>query len=123
MLRTMLVLGLLLTGAACSRAAPGEAEPEQAPVRVEVVNNYALAMEVYASGRGISQRLGVVHPGLTADFVVSRNVVLSGGVVFEAFVDVSSPRFRSQSLLLAPGSTVDFVIAAVLFNSTVTIRP
>jgi hypothetical protein len=123
MLRGIIVVGLLLTGSACSHGKTGEVDPAPAPVRVEVTNNYGLPMEIEAVGSGINQRLGVVHPGMVGKFIVPRNLLSSGSVQFQAHPSARGQLFRSGELLLAPGSIADFVISPQLFNSTVTIRP
>lgn len=132
MLRGMwvIVLGLLLLGA-CARGGSGGGdasaepvpEPVAEPVRVEVLNRYALPMEIYAVGSGINYRMGLVHPGMTGSFVVPPGLVGGGSVEFRAQPSVRGPSFRSAALLLAPGAVVDVLITAQLFNSTAAIRP
>jgi hypothetical protein len=121
----MRVLGpaLLLTAYACAHSSGGEIKPTDTPVSVEVTNQYALPMEVYALGSGITQRLGTVHPGMASHFVVTQNLIGNGSVRFEARPSGGGQPFRSGEVLLAPGAIIDFAIAAQLFNSTVTRRP
>ena len=118
----VLVPGLLLTIGACARAGGGEAAPSAGTVEVSVTNRNALPMEVYASGSGINHRMGTVHPGMGGHFVIPQNLVGSGSVQFEARPSGGGQPFRSEEILLAPGSLVQFEIAAQLFNSTVTRR-
>jgi hypothetical protein len=80
-------------------------------------------MEVRASGSGITHRVGTVHPGMEGHFVIPQNLVGSGAVQFEARPSGGGQPFRSGEILLAPGTLVQFQIAAQLFNSTVTRRP
>jgi hypothetical protein len=80
-------------------------------------------MEVYVLGSGITHRLGTVYPGMGGHFVVPQNLIGNSSVRFEARPSGDGQPFRSGDLLLAPGTVVDFVIAARLFNSTVTHRP
>ncbi len=120
----MLAPVLLLCTTACARGnAADEPHPNDSPVRVEVTNRHALAVEIYASGSGITQRLGTVHPGLDAHFVIPANLTSSGSVELEAAPPASSQRFRSGALLLAPGTIVELIVAPQLFNSTATLRP
>ena len=120
----VLVPGLLLTVAAgCARSGDGEVRPTDKPVSVEVTNRHALPMEIYAVGSGINHRLGTVHPGLSSHFVIPQNLIGSSSVQLEARAGQNIRPFRSGEILLAPGSVVDFVIGAQLFNSTVTRRP
>ncbi|MFL5494220.1 MAG: hypothetical protein ACJ8DC_07550 [Gemmatimonadales bacterium] len=119
----VLASALLLTVSACAHSGGSEVQPTGTPVSVEVTNQHALPMEVYALGSGITQRLGTVHPGMGSHFVVPQNLIGNGSVRFEARPTGGGQPFRSGDILLAPGSVVDFMIAAQLFNSTVTRRP
>jgi hypothetical protein len=119
----ILAPALLLTAYACTRSTGDELQPTGSPVTVEVTNRHALPMDVYAMGSGITQRLGTVHPGMAGHFVVPQNLVGNGSVRFEARPSGNGQPFRSGDILLAPGSVVDFVIGAQMFNSTVTRRP
>ncbi|HYF40766.1 MAG TPA: hypothetical protein VD930_13810, partial [Gemmatimonadales bacterium] len=91
-------------------------------VELEVTNGNALPMQVYASGSGITHRVGTVHPGMEAHFVIPQNLVGGGSVQFEARPSGGGQPFRSGEIMLEPGTLVQFEIAAQLFNSTVTRR-
>jgi hypothetical protein len=121
-LRTV-VPALLLTVSACSKSGGGEVTPSEIPVAVEVTNQHALPMEIFALGSGITQRLGTVHPGMKARFTVPQTLVGNGSVQLEAHPSGGGRPFQSGEVLLAPGAVLDFTIAAQLFNSTVTRRP
>jgi hypothetical protein len=116
---------LLLCVSSCARGGSGdeEAHPTDSPVRVEVTNRHALAVEIYASGSGINRRLGTVHPGMDALFSIPANLTSSGSVELEAAPAASSQRFSSGPLLLAPGTIVVLIVAPQIFSSTVTLRP
>lgn len=116
---------LLLTISGCARGGgTDEPGPDHSPVRVEVTNNHALAAEIYAIGSGITQRLGTVDPGMDANFVIPQNLIAGGsGVELQALVAGGRQPFRSDKLLLAPGTIVEFIVAPQLFNSTATLRP
>jgi hypothetical protein len=118
-----LVPGLLLCAAGCARGGANGPHPSDSPVRVEVTNRHALPVEVYAIGNGISQRLGTVNPGLDAQFPIPANVTNSAGVELLAAPTASNERFRSDKLLLAPGTIVELIVAPQIFNSTATLRP
>jgi hypothetical protein len=119
----VVVPALLLTASACARSGAGdEPEPSEGRVYVGVTNQHALPMEVYALASGITHRMGTVHPGMGSQFFLPQNLVGSGSVRFEARPSGGGPPFRSGDLLLAPGAIVEFMIAAQLFNSTVTRR-
>jgi hypothetical protein len=113
---------MLLTICSCARSG-GELHPGVDPVSVEVTNRHALPMEVSALGSGINHRLGTVHPGMASHFILPQNLIGGSAVRFEARPSEYGRTFLSGDILLAPGSVVDFVIGAQLFNSTVTRRP
>ncbi len=118
-----LVICLMLTVPACAKGGGEDTPPpDDSPVRVEVTNNYALPVEIYAAGSGISQRLGTVHPGMSGRFAIPQNIVRSGAVELRAAASGVSRPFRSGPLLLAPGTIVDFQVMPQIFNSTVTLR-
>ena len=125
MLRSVwaLVPCLLLWTTACAKGGADEPRPNDSPVRVEVTNRHALAVDIYAFGSGISQRLGTVEPGMEARFAIPVNITKSGSVELQASPTASNHRFRSGALLLAPGTIVELVVAPQLFSSTATIRP
>ena len=118
-----LVPALLFLGAACAKAHGSNPFPNDAPVQIEVMNRYALPMEVYVVGANTRHRLGTVHPGILSTFVVPQAMVGSGSLELEAQPSAGREIARSGPLLLSPGAVVDFVIAAQLFNSTATVRP
>lgn len=123
MLRELrLVVPALLLTAACAHSGRGEAAPAAGSVEVQVTNQNALPMEVYASGSGITHRMGTVYPGMDGRFVIPQNLVGNGSVQFEARPSGGGQPFRSGEVLLAPGAFIQFQIAPQLFNSTVTRR-
>lgn len=117
----VLVSGLLLATAACgSGRAPG---PTGDTVRIDVTNNFALPLDIFAIGSNITHRLGVVHPGMTTRFTLPPAMIGNGSVELQARPSApGSQQARSGALLLDPGDTVTFLITAQLFNSTATIR-
>ena len=123
----LLVPALILSASACSHSGGGETSPQirenGIPAYVEVENQHALPMEVYAFASGITQRLGTVHPGMSSRFTIPPNLIGNGSVRFEARASGGGQPFRSGEILLEPGSVVDLRIAAQLFNSTATRRP
>ena len=121
----ILVFTLLLAGSACARGRAEAPQPADSPVRVVVTNNYALAMEVFVIGAGITHRLGTVDPGMVGRFLVPPGMIGSGPLEFQANpAPRAAEREQAQSgrLLVAPGAVMDFVITPRLFNSTATLR-
>jgi hypothetical protein len=123
----VLTLLLLLVGSACARGGGGETpEPSGSPARVEVTNNYPLALEIFVIGAGTTHRLGSVDPGMVGQFVIPQTMIGGGQLEFQAKPPPRSPareQARSGPMLVAPGTIVDFVITPRLFNSTATVRP
>lgn len=117
----VLVSGLLLAAPACGGGrAPA---PTGEPVRVDVTNNFALPLEVYAVGSSITHRLGIVHPGMTTRFNLPPSMIGNGSVELQARPSApGAQQARSGVLLLDPGDIVTFMITPQLFNSTATIR-
>ena len=118
----MLVPALVLWGSACGKGGTDDVQPSDGPVRVEVTNNHALPIEIYAMSHGTSQRLGTVHPGMEGLFSISANLTRQGSVELQALPTASTQRFSSGDLLLAPGTIVELIISPQLFNSTATLR-
>lgn len=125
MLRSVLMLApaLVLWSSACAKGGTDDPGPNDSPVRVEVTNHHALPIEIYAVGHGASQRLGTVHPGMDAHFVIPANFTRSGSVELQALPAASNQRFHSGELLLAPGTIVELIVSPQLFSSTATLRP
>ena len=99
---------------ACARGAaamnPGRTDKSGV---VEVTNHHALPVEIYAFGSGITHRLGTVHPGHVRPFRdPSEPDRQRLGRVRRPAPGGGGQPFRSGEILLAPGSVVDFVIAA-----------
>ena len=116
---------VLVTLSACRHHQQDEDQPAatpSAPVMVSVVNNFALPVEIFARGSGTVVRLGTVHPGMTASFVVPHSVLATTTIELEARSSSTSRVGRSGPLILAPGSNVDFTVTSTMFNSTANIR-
>jgi len=113
----------LLTCVACAHAGvraeyASDVHPSDEPVRVRVSNNYALPMEIYATGAGVVRRLGLVNPGLPSSFEVPRAMLESGGKVeFDAQPSGHGRMFQAFPVTLSPGDVVDFVIMTNLIGS------
>jgi hypothetical protein len=106
------------------KPAPEAVEPQAEPVSVELKNEFALPVELFAEGSGASFRLGVVHPGMTGRFTVPLNVTIGGSTEFILTTNSQAVApWRSGPMLLAPGSIVDVVAANKFFASTAVIRP
>jgi hypothetical protein len=119
----MLIAGLVLSSAACAKSGQDGVEPAEPPsATVEVRNNHALPVEIVATGAGINQRLGTVHPGMQGRFAVPPSMLGSGSVELQVRA-ANGQSFRSGPLLLAPGAVVDVAVTPQLFSSTAIVRP
>lgn len=123
----VLIAGLLLTASSCaqrrgSAADAGATQPTEGSVRVHVTNHYKLSMEVYALGSGITQRLGLVSPGIDRDFMLPEPLVNSRSVEFLAQPSGTGPTVRTGEIRFEPGDVVDFEIATNLLLSRATVR-
>ena len=122
----VIVAGLLLTSTACAHGGAEDASEvprDDRPVRLHVINRYALPVDIFAYGSGISYRMGTVYPGMTGDFVLRSAMIGGGPVEFVAQSADNAAAARSGQLLLGRGATVDFDIATRLSASTATVRP
>ena len=91
-------------------------------VRVHVSNHYKTEMEIYATGSGTTQRLGLVAPGLEREFDVPQLMVVAGSVTFTAHPSGVGPMVRSEEIRIRPGDLVDFEIATNLVGSQAWVR-
>src|SRR5438874_2156810 len=111
----IIAVGTALVSSCAHRG--GAAGGSLAPVRtlVHVTNQYALAMDVFAVGSGISHRLGTVSPGIDARFDLPEALVAGGGQVeFVARSQPTGPEARSGAVTLTPGHSVEFLITQQL---------
>lgn len=133
----VVVAGLLAVFPACAhrRGAAAEPAPEPLPdslalawaianpVVVEVVNDYEIPMEIYASGSGIHYRMGTVAQGMQGRFILRAAVVVGGFVQLIATPTGYGPQIPSDRLHIIPGDTIDFRITPLLRSSIATVRP
>jgi hypothetical protein len=127
MRRLLTAAAFLVLASACAKGTKEPSPDTGARVHLEVTNGYALPVEISVYSTSTVRRLGTVHPGMSAHFVVPPQLVGGRNVQFIAQPPASntSPAnvYRSAELLLAPGNIVDMEVAAVLFNSTTSVRP
>ncbi|MDX2192403.1 MAG: hypothetical protein NW201_03545 [Gemmatimonadales bacterium] len=126
-----LVAGLVV--AACAQA-PRRAVPvvtsappvagaavRQGDVVLEALNQFALPVDVVASGSGIQQRLGTVDPGMRARWRIPPGIVAGRSLQLQVNAGTAAPPWRSEALLVAPGNGVSLTIGAQLFNSVAVV--
>ena len=115
----------LTTGYGLVLLSEGIADEPNDSVVVNVTNNYAIPMEVYAVGGGTDYRMGVVSPAIPRQFVLRRAMLASDRQVsFVAQASGRGPRVQTEPIWLQSGDViVDFEISTVLIGSRATIRP
>lgn len=119
----VLTCGLLMT-TACAHNKQTEQPAPSEPVTIVVTNHNALPVEIDVIGGGTTHRLGMVNPGLQAQFIIPQGMIGNGSLYLRAQPnEVHRRPFESGPLLLSPGIVVDFLVTPQLFNSTATIRP
>jgi hypothetical protein len=133
----IVVAGLLAAVPACAHRRGAVAEPATPeatdslalalalanPVVVEVVNDYEIPMEFYASGSGIYYRMGTVAQGMRGRFILRAALVVGGFVQLIATPTGYGPQIPSDRLQIVPGDTIDFRITPLLRSSIATVRP
>ncbi|MGD0484264.1 MAG: hypothetical protein ABSB58_06375, partial [Gemmatimonadales bacterium] len=114
----------LTTGYGLLLLSEGLPEGANDSVVVYVTNNYEVPMEIVAFGSGTSYRMGVVNPGIESRFVLRRAMLATtGDVGFVVHASGYGPQKTIESIRIAPGDTVDVVIATFLAGSRAVVRP
>ena len=124
----VLIGGLLMTGIACSHGRRANSDPVGSPaaaiaVHLNVLNNNALAMEVYVVGSGVTHRMGTVSPGMTSHFLFPQGMIGNAPLELQARPSGGGDLIRSGQLVLSPGQIVEWRIGTQQVNSTVLVRP
>jgi hypothetical protein len=118
---------MLLAGSACAHRGgaegAGESVLDDQPVILHVINHYSIPVDIHAIGSGTSYRMGTVHPGMTAQFVLRPSMVGVGLVEFLAQPTNGDAPARTDRLQLRPGAIVDFELTTHLRGSTAVVRP
>ncbi|HEY7612038.1 MAG TPA: hypothetical protein VH764_03525 [Gemmatimonadales bacterium] len=116
---------MLLAGSACAYggATAGLTPDRMAPgsVQVQVSNSSGGPLDVYATGSGMSYRVGTVHPGISELFMVRPGMTLNSSVEFVA-QSADGRMVRSGPMLLRPGDVVDFDLTPYTATSNATVR-
>ncbi len=88
-----------------------------------VNNRYETSLEIYITGSGTRQRLGLVGPASERMFTVPRALVGNGMVEFQATpTGLNGPTIHTEELELRPGNVIDFDITTALVGSRATLR-
>ncbi len=118
---SVFLAALLVTSTACAHHHGTQSvNPASAPVRVHVMNNHTMQLDVWAVIPGVSRRLGTVGPGLSKSFIVPPALVQDGPVEIQVQGVGGAAPLSTTDLTLLPGDVVDVTITAQ-FELTFTI--
>lgn len=127
-MRTTAFALLLLTtlASACVRHPETEddQEPQQKadPIAVHVRNENFLDMNVFVIVSGVSRRLGTVTGNSSGDFSVDWGISVGQSISLRAIPIGGRGSASTGSLSVGLGQMIDFVVAPVLTQSTVSVH-
>ena len=118
------LIGVLFLTAACSAAiAPSSGGPQQAPTVVNVRNNHWENVRIYLLQGDVPIKLGVVGAMRSQTFPIP-NAYLGSGLALRLAMETfgSRERHASESVNVAPGSRIEWVVEPRMKNSSVVVR-
>ena len=115
---------LLLAATACIRHPQGdEDEPVKAPpILVHVRNENFLDVNVFVVVSGVSRRLGTVSGNSTGDFSIEWGLTVGQSITLQAIPIGGRGSASSGPLSVGLGQMIDFTVAPVLRQSTVSVH-
>lgn len=122
---TALALMLLALATACIRHPETEDdEPQQRadPIHVHVRNENFLDVNVFMIVNGVSRRLGTVTGNGSGDFNVDWGITIGQSISLQAVPIGGRGSANSGQLSIGLGQVIDFTVAPVLRQSTVTVH-
>lgn len=122
---TALALMLLALATACVRHPETEDDqpPEKPePIHVHVRNENFLDMNVYMIVNGVSRRLGTVTGNGAGDFTVDWGITVGQSISLQAIPIGGRGSANSGQLSIGLGQMIEFVVAPVLRQSTVSVH-
>jgi hypothetical protein len=122
---TALALMLLALATACLRHPSTEDDQPQEkaePIHVHVRNENFLDMNVYMIVNGVSRRLGTVTGNGAGDFTVDWGITIGQSIALQAVPIGGRGSANSGSLSIGLGQVIDFTVAPVLRQSTVSVH-
>jgi len=122
---TALALTLLALAAACSRHPETEDDQSQAkpdPIHVHVRNENFLDVNVFMIVNGVSRRLGTVTGNGAGDFTVDWGITIGQSIALQAVPIGGRGSANSGQLSIGLGQMIDFTVAPVLRQSTVSVH-
>lgn len=118
----IMLAALMMVASACARRGASSAANQPLPVRVHVINHYALQVDLVAEAAGTSYAVGTVSPGIDSRYVLRPSLLSLGPVQLIVRPRDDARPFVTESLLLSPGDEVTLEITPSLFNSSVTVE-
>jgi hypothetical protein len=122
---TVLALALLTLASACVRH-PGTEDdqptPKADPILVHVRNENFLDVNVFVVVSGVSRRLGTVTGNGSGDFSIDWGLGLGQSITLTAVPIGGRGSANSGQLSIGLGQVIDFTVAPVLRQSTVSVH-
>ena len=122
---TALALMLLALATACVRHPETEDDepPEKAePIQVHVRNENFLDVNVFMIVNGASRRLGTVTGNGSGDFKVEWGITVGQSIALQAVPIGGRGSANTGQLSIGLGQVIDFTVAPVLRQSTVSVH-
>lgn len=116
---------LLTLASACVRHPETEDDeplPKGEPIAVHVRNENFLDVNVYAVISGVNRRLGTVSGNGSGDFSIDWGITVGQTISLRAIPIGGRGSASTGSLSIGLGQMIDFVVAPVLSQSTVSVH-
>ena len=115
---------LVLAATACFRHPQGEEEEpvKSPPILVHVRNENFLDVNVYVVVSGVNRRLGMVSGNASADFSIDWGITVGQSITIVAVPIGGRGNATSGPLSIGLGQMIDFTVAPVLRQSTVSVH-
>lgn len=116
---------LLTLASSCTRhpqTDDDEPLPKAEPIAVHVKNENFLDMNVFAVVGGVRRRLGTVSGNGAGDFSIDWDVTIGQSISLLAVPIGGRGSASTGSLSIGLGQMIDFVVAPVLTQSTVSVH-
>ena len=117
---------LLALAPACVRHPQTEDDQEASvkadPIHIHVRNENFLDMNVFVIVNGVSRRLGTVTGNGAGDFTVDWGITIGQSIAIQAVPIGGRGSANSGQLSIGLGQVIDFTVAPVLRQSTVSVH-
>ncbi len=123
---TALALIFLALASACVRHPQTEDDPQASvraePIHIHVRNENFLDVNVFVIVNGVSRRLGTVTGNGARDFTVDWGITIGQSIAIQAVPIGGRGSANSGQLSIGLGQVIDFTVAPVLRQSTVSVH-